>query len=66
MTLMELFLRFSSSNAIFECIDRATDYILHNHLYEFMDFFSLESKNGGIFHIFIGTTVSAIYQRLYA
>ena len=48
------FSRFSSSNAIFECIDRATDFILHNHLYEFMDCFSLDRtlKYGGIFHSF--------------
>ena len=46
------FLHFSSSNAIFECIDRATDFILHNNLYEFLDCFSLERKIGGIFHYF--------------
>ena len=47
-----IFLRSSSSDAIFECIDRATDFILHNHLYEFMDCFSLDRRFGGIYHSF--------------
>ena len=36
------FLRYLSSNFIFDCKDHATDFIQHNHLYEYMDCFSLK------------------------
>ena len=46
------FSRCLSSNAIFECREHATDFILHNHLYEYMDLFSLDCKPGDIFNGF--------------
>ena len=41
------FSHYLSSNAIFDCIDHATDFILHNDLYEYMECFSLKRRYEG-------------------